>query len=175
MISLTIIQVITYSVALFVLSRFQLPGYFMVIFIVINILLSMYTFRFQRTTLSIARNMGAHGITNQGNVQLLLTPNYLGYISYLNVVIGACAFALIVFSTGWVYAIIYLLLTWLGLGITDIFIPFPTYKHCLDLIEKHLNSEVRSKRNIELLAISIQLLGEVNEARQQLVLGKFKG
>lgn len=175
MISTTLIQLIIYIIVYFIIGSLVLPIYIIFLVVVVDLLLTLYIFRFQRTTLSIARNMGAQGINNQGNIQILLTPDYLGYISYINIAIGGSAFVLIGFNIGWIYAVGYLLIKWFGTGIIDIFIPFPSYDYCLNLIEKHLKDEVKSKKNIELLAFSIQLLGEINEARKRLKNGTFKG
>ncbi|MFH0936941.1 MAG: hypothetical protein V1808_01455 [Candidatus Daviesbacteria bacterium] len=175
MISTTVVQLVAYIVAYFILGQLPLPIYLVTIVVIVDLLLTIYSFRFQRTTLSIARNMGAQGINNQGNIQILLTPNYLGYISFINTIIGASAFVLIGFNIGWIYSIGYLLIKWFGTGIIDIFIPIPSYSYCLNLIEKHLNNEVKSKKNIELLAFSIQLLAEIDEARRKLKEGTFKG
>ena len=123
-----------------------------------SLLIYSSIFRFQRTTLGIARAMGFSEIQVVANIQSFLTPDYISFLHWINTVITAVSFTLIGINISWVVAILFLLVMYIGIGVTDVFMPYPSYKYCVKLIQNHLNDDRGKSKSIELLAIKYQVL-----------------
>lgn len=160
----TIFYIASYIVAILLLHGLHIDALLLAFVVILDLVLNVYTFRFQRTTLSIARMMGASGTQITGNIQILLTPNHLGTLAHISTIIGAVTFALIGANLGWFIAAIYFIIKILGVSFIDVFTPFPSYRHCFDIIESHLHKEI-ALGSKEVKTASLELLTQLKKAR----------
>ena len=118
-----------------------------IILLVIDWLVFNYVFKYQRITLILSRKY-----TGKGSVeyQKLLTPNWIGVIGWLvNILHISTAIAFFMIY-GWVEAVFYLLLSFIGYGIIDAFIPLPPTGYYIELIKKSLRADIKnSKKTIQ--------------------------
>lgn len=169
-----ILQLIAYIIVAFLFYQVRIDIAFIYILVIIDLPLAIYSFRFQRTTLSISRMMGISGLQNTANVQMLLTPSYFGALGWVSSILGATVFGLMLSNLGWLFGIMYLLIRVIGISIIDIFTPLPSYTHCFGIIERHLQNEVKNNKSAEIKAASIRLLAELDNARKVHKEGKLK-
>lgn len=172
--ALLLIQIIAYVIAILLLRSTKVNPVVIFLLIAVNLCLWIYTFRFQRTTLSIARMMQLEDIKSQANIQMLLTPNFLNVLVWGNTLLSAVAFALIGSNFNWVFATLYIVAKLIGVSFIDLFTPIPSYNHCFNIIESNLRNQIKSNKSSEIKAMSLRLLPELDEARKIHKEGKFK-
>jgi hypothetical protein len=96
-------------------------------------------------------------------------------LGWINIIFGAVAFTLLVSNFNWVFGIIYIIIRILGISVIDFITPVPTYDYCFRVIEKHIKTEARNRKSLEMLAVSAQITDVLEEARKLNKLGRFKG
>jgi hypothetical protein len=163
--TLLVIQIVIYLVSFFIFRSTHINSGIVLLITLVTITINSFVFRFQRTTLGIARSMGYSDIHNLGEIQLFLTPSYVGLIQWTNTIIGAINFTLLGINIGWIIAVAYLAFIFIAMGVIDVFLPIPTHKYCTDIIKKHLNTQRQKSRSIETLALTIKVLGVIDEVK----------
>jgi hypothetical protein len=109
---------------------------------VIDLILRIYTFRFQRTTLGISRRARPNADKRKhAQLQAVMSPMWVGRLVFLSHLTGLALIILTGLYVNWFLAIPCLLYIFLIPGLLDIISPWPTYRHCLSLIKKQLKKE----------------------------------
>jgi len=163
--TLLIIQIIIYLGAFLLFRTTHLDSVFVLLITLLSIVINSIVFRFQRTTLGIARAMGYSDMQNIGSIQSFLTPDFLSAIHWINTVLSAISFTLLGVNLSWILAIVYFIYIFIVTGIMDIFLPKPTHKFCIGVIKKHLNNQRRRSKSIETLALTVQVMGVIDEVK----------
>lgn len=109
--------------------------------------------------------MGYSDMQNVGSIQSFLTPDILSVTHWINTVISAISFTLLGINISWLLAIVYLIFIFVGTGVIDVFLPIPTHKFCIDMIKKHLNNQRQKSKSIETLALTVKVLGIIDEVK----------
>lgn len=111
------------------------------ILIIIHWILFHYTFEFQRITLALAR---LQNDKDTKDYQILLSPNWIGLLGWTLNIVHIVAVILVFLYYGWIFAIIYLALTFLGIySIIGYYIPFPPKKHFFKIIKNNLLNKIK--------------------------------
>lgn len=116
-----------------------------IIMLIIDWFVFNFVFKYQRVTLMLSRKNIGEGNTEY---QMLLSPNWIGILGWVvNIlhILGVIAFFIVY---GWVYAILYLILSFAGYGILDIVIPIPSRHYYFGLIKKSLQNDIKNQKNI---------------------------
>ena len=146
---------------------------YVILLIVIEFVVFTYTFRFQRTTLSISRSL-----VGDSSIQTMLTPVWVGILGWMNVPLMVLAIIAIGLSYSWVLAIMYFIALHLVHSTVDTFTPIPSYKHCFSIIKKHLSKSSDlgrvNKKNVRTTLEADKLLSEVKNIEKQYLSGKVK-
>ncbi|HUE70094.1 MAG TPA: hypothetical protein VMP01_04325 [Pirellulaceae bacterium] len=119
--------------------------------VMLDMTLSHYVFRFQRTTLFLARKCAPQEVTN---AQLLMTPIWMGVLGWLHTALALGTIVLVYFAFGWLWTGAWILYLLILSAVVDRLCPIPPYEHCLTLIEGEL-TRPKSRSVIE----RVQLLG----------------
>ena len=129
----------------------------LVIFLTIIYIVShTFLYRFQRTTLSISRQIGDR------KLQATLTPNWITIIYWTNFILLIGLSVLIFIEFNWLWVLIFLIYSFIITPLIDIlFLPIPSYKNCFAIIKRGLQKDVKkSKDKVQKLAF-LQLLEAV--------------
>jgi hypothetical protein len=140
--------------------------YILIIVYLINV---HFLYRFQRVTLGIARSIG------NIRLQAELTPNWITVLYLLNFILLLILPVLIFLKFGCILTIIFLLYTFIGIPIFNVFIPilFPSYNLCFRLIKNGLVNKINKENNIinkigfeDLLQLVIDEESKMKQKRQ---------
>lgn len=115
-----------------------------IILLAIDWLIFNYVFKYQRVTLILSR---IHRGLNSAEYQALLTPNWIGIMGWLvNIlhILSAIAFFI---TYGWIIAVLYLILSFVGYGLIDVVIPLPSTHYYFRLIKKSLGNDIKNSKN----------------------------
>jgi len=110
----------------------ELITYFLVIIYIIS---HTFVYRFQRTTLSIARQMGDR------RLQATLTPGWIIWAYWINFILLTVLSILIFVTFSWLWLLVFLFYAFIGTSIIDILLPIPSYKKCFEIIKRGLQKE----------------------------------
>ncbi len=115
----------------------------LVIFLVVIYIIShTFLYRFQRTTLGIARRIGDR------KLQATLTPNWITIIYWINFILLIGLSVLIFIEFGWLWTLIFLIYSFIITPLIDILLlPVPSYKSCFAMIKKGLRKDVKESKN----------------------------
>lgn len=114
----------------------------LVIFLTIIYIIShTFLYRFQRTTLSISRQIGDR------KLQATLTPNWITIIYWMNFILLIGLSVLIFIEFGWLWTLIFLIYSFIITPLIDIFLPVPSYKSCFAMIKKGLQKDVKKSKD----------------------------
>ena len=163
--TLLIIQIVIYLVAFFIFRATHINSGIVISITIVTLVINSLVFRFQRTTLGIARAMGLSDIFNIGDIQSFLTPETVTIVHWLNTVISAITFTLLGINVNWLISIAFLLFMFIGTGVIDVFLPIPSHKFCIEMIKKHLDTQRRSQKSIETLTLTVKVLGMIDEVK----------
>lgn len=108
------------------------------------VVISVYTFRFQRTTLSISREILGHG---DPGLQLVLTPNWMGVLGWIGTALLVINIVLFFIYFGWIWALGILGYGFIFGAFVDMVTPLPSYNHCFNIIEKELQNQIKKLKN----------------------------
>jgi hypothetical protein len=114
-----------------------------VIFILLPIylIINTYSFRFQRTTLSIARTIGDRRIKSA------ITPPWAGIMGWISWILLIALAVLIFFVFSWIWSLVLLIYSFAGTALIDLITPVPSYQHCFTKIKIYLNSNLENPKN----------------------------
>lgn len=163
--TLLVIQIVIYLVSFLVFRTTHINYGFVLLITLVTLTVNSFIFRFQRTTLGIARTMGYSDMQNVGSIQSFLTPDFLSAIHWINTILSAISFTLLGININWILAIVYLIFTFIVTGVIDVFLPIPTHKFCIEMIKKHLNNQKQKSKSIETLALTVKVLGIIDEVK----------
>lgn len=103
-----------------------------------------YVFKYQRVTLMLSRK---HTGASSAEYQMLLTPNWVGIMGWLTKLLHlgtALAFFMVY---GWLFAVLYLLLSLVGYAFIDAFIPLPSTQYYLKLIKNSISNDISNAKD----------------------------
>ena len=126
------------------------------------VVLYQYGFRFQRTTLGIARSItqkadmesllavtiGSSGLrrrTGQRNLQIAMTPGWVGAVGWLQQVVLLVTAFMVWRTWGWVPLAGFALYAFALGSLVDTISPLPSYGHCFRLIERVVERDGESR------------------------------
>lgn len=162
---LLIIQIAIYLGVFLTFRTIHINSGFILLITLLAIVINSFVFRFQRTTLGIARAMGYSDMQNVGSIQSFLTPDFLSAIHWINTVLSAISFTLLGINISWILAIIYLIFIFIITGVIDAFLPIPSHKFCIGVIKNHLNNQKQKSKSIETLALTVQVFGVIDDVK----------
>lgn len=115
-----------------------------IIMLIIDWLVFNYVFKYQRVTLILSRK---HTGASSAEYQMLLTPNWVGIMGWMiNVLhIGTAVAFFIIY--GWLFAVLYLLLSYVGYGFIDALVPLPSTKYYFRLIKNSIQNDIKKEKN----------------------------
>ena len=93
--------------------------------------IGQYVFRFQRTTLGITRQIGG-GMSS--DLQIALTPGWVGALGWLRKLVMLAAGFMVWRTWGWIPLSVFALYAFVLGSFADVISPFPTYRHCFDIV-----------------------------------------
>lgn len=130
-----------------------------------------FTFRFQRTTLSISQVL-----FNEGNprIQVLMSPIWLGILGWTNTGLTILLSVLMWISFGWIYTILFWAYALLGTAIVDSITPFPSYNFCFRIIKKSMKKDLSKTQSIEDKEILQEMLSKVENIESEYLKDPFK-
>jgi phosphatidylglycerophosphate synthase len=99
-------------------------------------LVSVSAFRFQRFTLSIAREMAAGGSREVGALQKCMTPDWMRRLEYLGYLLAMAAIVLGSQELGWVWGVAIIAWVLFGRGLVSPFWPLPSMAQCLAIANR---------------------------------------
>lgn len=137
---------------------------FIIALLIIYFINNTFVFRFQRTTLSISREMIGYG---DPHMQALLTPNWMGLLGWIDMGLWIILCPLLFIRFGWISVIIFLLCVFIGTALIDSFTPFPSYNQCFKIIEKSLNKDIQTTSNQNKKTTLVNLLGEIAKIKEK--------
>lgn len=105
------------------------------------VVISVYTFRFQRTTLSISREILGRG---DPDLQLVLTPNWMGVLAWSGTALLVINLVLFFIYFGWIWALGILGYGFIFGAFVDMVTPLPPYYHCFNIVERELNKRIHN-------------------------------
>lgn len=106
------------------------------VLVVVFVANSVFTFRFQRTTLGICRELFGRRDTR---VQILMTPPWVGFLGWSHTALFIAVTAVLWITYGWPFGLGALVYGFVGLAVVDMVSPLPTYRFCFKLIEGELD------------------------------------
>lgn len=121
----------------------------------------LYVFMYQRATLTITRAMGNVSIAQ---VQMVLTPNWMGVLGWISTFGLYGSYILIWLQVGLIWAIALFILNHLISAI----IPIPS-KYFYNLVEKHLEKEIKGNKNKEQRAALIVFFAQVKQITENYI------
>lgn len=115
-----------------------------IILLIIDWLVFNYIFKYQRVTLILSRK---HTGDSNAEYQMLLSPNWIGIMGWsVNLLhIGTAVAFFMVY--GWLYAVLYLMLSFVGYGFFDALIPFPSTKYYFKIIINGLSRDISKDKS----------------------------
>lgn len=116
-----------------------------------------YLFRYQRTTLGIARLINHYPISQ---CQALMTPTWMGIGGWLSTLIVIVITLVIFYFSRWYMALAYVVYVFVGGAIADSILPFPTYNHIFNQILKSLNKDLQARSNDPIAILELENLKE---------------
>lgn len=124
----------------------------------IFLIIFLFAFMYQRTTLTIARIIQNLPITE---VQMILTPTWIGLIGWISYgMYVACI--LIGFEFGWTFGI----LSFIFAYILSVIIPIPS-SFFFNMIKDHLDNEIKNCKNKEKARIFEDFENKVKDIRKE--------
>ena len=123
--------------------------------IVVFVANSMFTFRFQRTTLGICRELFGH---NDKKVQILMTPPWVGFLGWFHTALIVVVTGVLWLTYGWPFGLGALIYGFAGLAVVDVVSPLPTYRFCFKLIESELDKHASTDTSGEFTRLKAQVL-----------------
>lgn len=129
-----------------------------IILLIAYFIINTFVYRFQRTTLSISRDIIGYGNLN---MQALLTANWIGLLGWINTCLWIILCPLLFIKLGWLFAIIFLLYVFIGTSFIDTITPLPSYNQCFEIIKKSLNKDILKTSGEEEKTMLTNLLDEV--------------
>lgn len=130
----------------------------------VNILVGFYfvnavfTFRFQRTTLEIARKL-SNGADRKtiGAYQILMTPIWMGALGWIHTALMIVLPLVLWWQYSWIHALGFLVIGTAGLAIFASILPLPTPAFCLRLIMSEIDKGIAAG-NVAALMIKSDVL-----------------
>ena len=116
---------------------------------------SVFTFRFQRTTLGICRVLLGQ---NDVRVQAAMSPVWIGFLGWTHSALIVVVTFLLWSIYGWPFGIAVLIYSFLGLALLNRVSPLPTYRFCFRLIESELDKRIREDASGEFFRLKEQVL-----------------
>ncbi|MHB8840688.1 MAG: hypothetical protein ACYC56_02670 [Candidatus Aquicultor sp.] len=115
-----------------------------IVLLIVDWLIFNYVFKYQRVTLLLSRE---HTGASNPEYQMLLTPNWVGIMGWLTRLLhlGTAVAFFVVY--GWLFAILYLLLSFFGYGLIDALIPFPSTRYYFKLIKNSISNDINNAKN----------------------------
>lgn len=108
-------------------------------FLISRIVLFQYVFRFQRTTLGITRLVG--GGRRTVDLQVAMTPDWVGTLGWISTLAMIVAGFMVWRTWGWLPLGGFALYVVVLAPSVDVISPFPTYRHCFQVIERVLERD----------------------------------
>jgi len=136
----------------------------LIVLIIIDWVVFNYTFKYQRTTLELSR---MHLGTGNAHYQAILSPTWLGLVGWLVNLLHLAPVILFFLIYGWIWALLYLLISFLGFGAIDAFIAFPTKKYYFQLIKKSLKNDINKTKNKKQKITLKKVLKEVTKTEKK--------
>ena len=138
------------------------PSY-SVVFVLLSVfaLLSIFVFRFQRTTLGISRVLDT-GRDIRGE----LTPLWIVGLYWVDLGLGLLLAVLILARFGWIWLLVFLVSSLVATALVDVVSPLPSYAQCFGIIKRHLARSSRPSANLERAKRAVDayvLLGMVSD------------
>ena len=132
----------------------------LIVFILLGIFFVNYIFifRFQRVTLNISRILMG---TVSDNVQMFLTPNWIGILGWLNKLLIIVLSIMILTVFNWMWLVIFIFFTFFGMGLFDFITIWLSYKQCFNIIRKSISSDITKSKNPNDIEYLKQLLKRV--------------
>ena len=113
-----------------------------------------FTFRFQRTTLSICRALYGQ---NDPRVQTVMTPVWLGLLGWTHTALIFVMTGVLWYFYGWLFGVAAFLYGFAGLALLDLISPLPTYRFCFKLIEAELDRHTKTDTSGEFARLKEQV------------------
>ena len=137
------------------------------VLLLIYFVVTTYTFRFQRTTLSLSREILGFGSTD---VQVMLTPNWMGVLGWAGTALLVLNVVLVFIAFGWVYSLLLIFYAFVLGALVDAITPLPSYTHTFNIIERHLEQEARraiARQEAEKLTLVEKMREHVRSSRSK--------
>lgn len=116
-----------------------------IIMLIVDWLVFNYVFKYQRVTLILSRK---HTGSSSTEYQMLLSPNWVGLMGWLiNILHFGTAIAFFMIY-GWLFAVLYLILSYVGYGFIDALVPFPSTKYYFKLIKNSVQNDIKKEKNV---------------------------
>ena len=98
------------------------------------VLLTVFTFRFQRITLSISRALDTgEDLTGE------LAPRWMMLLYSIDFILGLILAVLIFIQFSWIWLLVFLALSITGIALADVVSPLPSHAQCFKIIKRHLS------------------------------------
>ena len=120
--------------------------------IIIYIISHTFLYRFERPTLGIARKMGNR------KLQATLTPTWVTIIYWSNFILLIGLPILIFREFSWLWALIFLIYSFIITPVINIFLPIPSYKSCFTMIKRGLQKDAKQSKDEMRKLVFSQLL-----------------
>jgi len=115
-----------------------------ILLLIVDWLVFNYVFKYQRVTLMLSRK---HTGASSAEYQMLLTPNWVGILGWLTKLLHLGTAVAFFMVYGWFFAVFYLLLSFVGYGLIDAFVPFPSTQHYFKLIKNSISNDISSAKS----------------------------
>lgn len=115
------------------------------ILLIVDWLVFNYTFKYQWVTRDLSRK---HTSVESPEYQMILSPTWLGIMGWLVNLLHICTAVAFFLVYGWIFAVLYLILSFFGYGLIDFIVPFPSRHYCLGLIKKSIRNDINKTDSV---------------------------